>query len=106
MSIYTRKSEIAIMRFVGAGNWNIRFPMMLEGMIIGLIGAVIPIVLTIVIYQWIYDLGNGIMLSSMFTLQPVYPLTLHISILLAGIGILVGLIGSFFSTSRYLRWKR
>lgn len=106
MSIYTRKSEIAIMRFVGAGNWNIRFPMMLEGMMIGFMGSVIPIILTILIYRWVYNLSDGVMLSSMFTLQPVYPLTMYISLLLAGIGILVGFIGSFFSTSRYLRWKR
>lgn len=106
MSIYTRKSEIAIMRFVGAGNWNIRFPMMLEGMIIGFVGSVIPIIGTILIYRWVYNVSGGVMISSMFTLQPVYPLTTYISLLLAGIGILVGFIGSFFSTSRYLRWKR
>lgn len=106
MSIYTRKHEIAIMRFVGASNWCIKFPMMLEGMVIGFLGSIVPILLTIFGYQYFYQIMNGAMLTNMFVLKEVFPLTMQISIILITIGMLVGLVGSFFSTTKYLRWKR
>lgn len=106
MSIYTRKHEIAIMRFVGASNWCIKFPMMLEGMVIGFLGSIVPILLTIFGYQYFYQIMNGAMLTNMFVLKEAFPLTMQISIILISIGMLVGLVGSFFSTTKYLRWKR
>lgn len=106
MSIYTRKSEIAIMRFVGASNWCIRFPMMLEGIVIGCIGAILPIAVTIYGYSYIYKLFDGILFTQMFQLMAIFPFTLYISLVLIVAGGFVGLIGSGFSTSKYLRWKR
>ena len=106
MSIYTRKQEIAIMRFVGASNWAIKFPMMLEGIFIGLLGSLVPVLLTVFGYQYIYNVLNGTFMSNMFVLQNVFPMTLEISGVLVLIGVLVGLVGSFFSTTRYLHWKR
>ena len=102
MSIYTRKQEIAIMRFVGASNWAIKFPMMLEGVFIGILGSLVPVLLTIFGYQYVYTILGGTFMSNMFVLQTVFPMTLEIS----GILILIGLVGSFFSTTRYLHWKR
>lgn len=106
MSIYTRKQEIAIMRFIGASNWSIKCPMMLEGICIGILGSILPIILTIFGYQFLYQKLNGTFMSNMFVLQDVYPLTVYISCILVMISSLVGLVGSFFSTTRYLRWKR
>lgn len=106
MSIYTRKQEIAIMRFVGASNWAIKFPMMLEGIFIGLLGSLVPVLLTVFGYQYIYNVLNGTFMSNMFVLQNAFPMTLEISGVLVLIGVLVGLVGSFFSTTRYLHWKR
>ena len=94
------------MRFIGASNWSIKFPMMLEGIFIGILGSIVPVLLTIFGYQFIYDNLEGSFMSSMFVLQDVFPLTLEISIVLICISIIVGLVGSFFSTTRYLRWKR
>lgn len=106
MSIYTRREEIAVMRNVGASNWFIKAPMMLEGMCIGFLGSVLPVALTIGGYYYFYQVMQGVMLSSMFTLQQVFPLALEISLLLIGVGVLVGFTGSFLSTTRNLRWKR
>lgn len=106
ISIYTRREEIAVMRFVGASNWFIKAPMMLEGMVIGILGSLVPIALTIVGYQYLYQMFHGVMLSNMFLLSEVYPMTLYVSGILISIGLLVGIMGSFFSTTRYLRWKR
>lgn len=106
MSIYTRKQGIAIMRFVGASNWAIKFPMMLEGVFIGILGSLVPVLLTIFGYQYVYTILGGTFMSNMFVLQTVFPMTLEISGILILIGVLVGLVGSFFSTTRYLHWKR
>ena len=106
MSIYTRKQEIAIMRFVGASNWAIKFPMMLEGVFIGILGSLVPVLLTIFGYQYVYTILGGTFMSNMFVLQTVFPMTLEISGILILIGVLVGLVGIFFSTTRYLHWKR
>ena len=94
MSIYTRKQEIAIMRFVGASNWAIKFPMMLEGVFIGILGSLVPVLLTIFGYQYVYTILGGTFMSNMFVLQTVFPMTLEISGILILIGVLVGLAGT------------
>ena len=106
LTIYARNAEISIMRNVGAANWYIKVPFMIEGMLIGLMGAVLPCIFTYFGYQYFFDMLNGQIITSLFTLQPIMPFTLQIcGILLLG-GMLVGLVGSFFSTTKYLRWKR
>lgn len=106
VTIYARKEEIAIMRTVGAKNGFIRAPFLVEGMLLGFIGAVIPILLTIIGYNFLYSDLGGIFFTNMFELVSVYPFVLFLSGILLLIGMLVGLIGSFISVTRYLRWKR
>lgn len=106
MTIYARNTEISIMRNVGAANWYIKVPFMIEGMIIGFVGAIIPCFITYFGYYYMYHLLNGQIVTSMFTLQPIIPFALQVCGLLVGSGMLVGLIGSFFSTTKYLHWKR
>ncbi|MEG1630454.1 MAG: FtsX-like permease family protein, partial [Erysipelotrichaceae bacterium] len=105
MTIYARNKEISIMRNVGAVNWFIKTPFMIEGMIIGLMGSVIPVIVTCFGYQYIYNqMGGGSF--SMFQFQPVFPFVLILSGILVLSGVLVGAIGSFLSVSKYLRWRR
>lgn len=106
MTIYARSNEISIMRNVGAANWYIKVPFMIEGMLIGLIGSIIPCIIAYLGYMYLYDLTGGQIVTSMFTLLSVYPFALQICGILAISGMLVGLVGSFFSTTKYLRWKR
>ena len=106
MTIYARNTEISIMRNVGAANWYIKVPFMIEGMLIGFIGAIIPCILTYFGYQYLYELLNGQIVTSMFTLEPIIPFALEICGILVLSGMLVGLVGSFFSTTKYLHWKR
>lgn len=106
MSIYTRSTEISIMRNVGATNWYIKTPFMFEGMMIGIIGAIIPIVLTCIGYGAIYDLFQGKLVSNMFVMQEPFPFTMYISIALIISGAVVGMLGSFFAVTKYLRWRR
>ncbi len=106
VTIYSRREEIGIMRTVGASNGFIRAPYLVGGVIIGIVGSIIPIILMVFGYSYIYNESGGILMSKIFVLQPVYPFVLQLAGLLLGIGVVVGFIGSFFSVTRYLRWKR
>ena len=65
ITITSRQTEISIMRMVGASNWYIRIPFMLEGMLIGLIGSIIPIIVLVYGYGMVYDYANGALMSAM-----------------------------------------
>jgi cell division transport system permease protein len=106
ITIQSRLDEISILRTLGATNSFIRAPMVLEGLTIGFMGSLLPIVLTIIGYEWLYKILGGFMVSELFVLRPVYQFVLQISYLLAILGIVVGLIGSFISVTRYLHMKR
>lgn len=106
ITINARKEEIAIMRQIGASNINIKIPFILEGIFIGIIGSVLPICLTIFGYKWVYEKLGGQLVSGILSLIEVYPFVLYVSAFLLACAILVGIIGSFISVSRYLRWKR
>ena len=68
--------------------------------------AIIPILFTIFGYILIYDKLGGVLFSEMFKMTPPHPFVLQLSLILLGIGMVVGLIGSFMSVTKYLRWKR
>ena len=71
MAIYSRNNEIMIMRNVGATNLFIKIPFMIEGMIIGLIGAIIPCILTFFGYRYLYQMMDGQLFTNVFALQPI-----------------------------------
>lgn len=106
ITIHSRSEEIAIMRFVGADNNFIKMPFMLEGMMIGLMGSIVPVILTIVGYYYLYNLLGGQLFSSLFTLQAPMPFIWYIALLLIVMSMIVGVVGSFFSVNKYLKWKR
>lgn len=106
MSIHSRMHEIQIMRTIGATNGFIRSPFLVEGLLIGFIGALLPVGLSIFGYKYLYESMDGVLLTSIFELRPVFPFVYQLSYLLVLLGISVGLIGSFISVSRYLRTVR
>lgn len=106
ITIQARNDEIQILRILGATNHFIRMPMVIEGFMIGLLGSIIPIVFTIYGYSMLHKAMNGVVVSSLFVLRPVYPFVLQISYLLAILGVVVGLVGSFISVTRYLWGKK
>ncbi len=106
LTIFARSNEIAIMRNVGAKNGFIRAPFVVEGIIIGILGSIIPIAFTMGGYLYLYDYLGGVLLSNIFVLVPPTPLVFYISLLLLALGVMVGFLGSFLSVSKYLRWKR
>lgn len=106
ITIHARSQEIAIMRNVGADNLFIKTPFMLEGMMIGFMGSIIPVAITAIGYTYLYDLLGGQLFSSLFTLQAPFPFAFYVCLVLIVMGMVVGIIGSFFSVNKYLKWKR
>ena len=104
ITITARSTEISIMRMVGASNWYIRIPFMLEGMLIGLFGAIIPIFVLVYGYGALYNYTGGSLMSSMLVLKAPMPFIRDFSFILAGLGAGVGLIGSFVSMRRFLKF--
>ena len=105
-TIYNRNKEISIMRQVGASNSYIRQPFLIEGVFIGLIGAIVPVLLTIFGYRYVYNALDGQLVSAMLGLLPVYPFGFMVAGFLVIVAILVGLVGSLLSVNKYLRWRR
>ena len=106
ITIYNRNKEISIMRQVGASNSYIRQPCVSEGIFIGLMGSVIPVLMTIFGYRYVYETMNGQFISGILTLMPVYPFAYMVAVFLVVVSIVVGLIGSLLSVNKYLRWRR
>lgn len=105
ITIATRKDEIWIMRNVGAKNGYIRAPFLVEGIIIGVFGSIIPIALIVYAYYRLYNTTGGT-LAGVITLVPFYPFILFLSIGLLVIGVFVGFMGSYISVCKYLRLTR
>lgn len=101
LAIYARRKEIGIMRLVGASNWFIRTPFLMEGVLQSLLGAVLAIASVLVLRSAILPrlreavpfLPVGITVSTM----------VQLSLILTLAGVLIGLIGSGFALRKYLR---
>lgn len=104
LAIFSRKTEIEIMRLVGASNISIKIPFIIEGSFIGFFGAIIPIILMSYGYNSLYNfLGGKLFSSSLGQLVEPYPFILWSSLLLLVIGILVGMFGSYNAVKKYLK---
>ncbi len=100
MAIYARRDEVAIMKLVGASNWFVRVPFILEGMIEGLIGAGLAVAAVWVAFRNLRSLGDSIEIVS-FAVPDRFFLTWSIVILLFGAA--AGVLGSVLGLSRYLK---
>ena len=104
LAIFSRKTEIEIMRLVGASNVSIKIPFLIEGSFIGFFGAIIPIILMSYGYHSFYTfLGGKLFSSSLGELVAPYPFILWSSLLLLIIGLLVGMFGSYNAVKKYLK---
>ena len=104
LAIFSRKTEIEIMRLVGASNISINIPFIIEGSFIGILGSIIPIILMIYGYTSLYNYFDGKLFgSSLAMLIEPYPFIYLSSLLLLGIGIVVGMFGSYSAVKKYLK---
>ena len=105
MGITVRREEIAIMKYIGAKDGFVRAPFIIEGLVIGLIGAVIPLVILYFVYDKAvaYVMTKFSLLNNIIEFLPVttvYRTLLPVGLLL-GVGI--GFIGSAFTIRKHLR---
>jgi len=103
LTIYSRKREISIMRLVGASNFTIKTPFIIEGMFLGLLGSILPILIVIFGYPAFYEKMNGYVFTPLIDLIKPTPFIYTISIMIVIIGIIVGMIGSSSAVRKYLK---
>ncbi len=103
LTIFSRKSEIEIMRLVGTSNMAIKLPFLFEGLIIGIVGSMIPIILSIYGYIILFEKTNGYIFSEMITLVEPFNFIVWISLILLVIGAFVGMFASFRAVRKYLK---
>lgn len=104
LTIFSRRREISIMRVVGASNWTIKTPFIIEGFVIGLLGSIVPIILTVYGYTTFYNsLDDGHIFSSLIELLPPQPFVFFVSLAIVVIGVIVGMFGSGRAVRKYLK---
>ncbi|MFZ0369676.1 MAG: permease-like cell division protein FtsX [Halobacillus sp.] len=103
ITIVARRKEIGIMKMVGATNWFIRWPFLVEGILIGMLGAAIPIAVVVFGYRYLFQEVTTRYPTLFVELLPVYPFVWKVSILLILMGVIIGLWGSFTSIRKYLK---
>lgn len=103
ITVSARKREINIMKYVGASNGYIRGPFIIEGILLGLVGAALSIVIVKFGYDYLFKIVNE-RLYVIFTvyLVPPYLLLKDIIIMFVAIGVGIGTVGSIFSLKRFL----
>ncbi len=101
MSVFARRREIGIMKILGATNWFVRFPFVLEGIVLGLAGGLLAVLAVDLGYL---SLVNKIRLSLPF-MQPVAEPRLVLGVLgaMLGLGVTIGALGSWFSLRKFLK---
>ncbi len=103
LTIFARKNEIEIMRLVGISNFVIKLPFVIEGLFLGIIGSIIPIVITIWGYIFTYDKLEGYLFTNFIKMIEPLPFTIYVSGVLLAIGAIVGIIGSYGTVRKHLK---
>lgn len=103
ITIFSRKREIEIMRLVGASNINVKIPFIFEGLFLGALGSIIPIVITTYGYTMLYKRFEGQLFSPFIKLIKPTPFIYQISLALLIIGVLVGMYGSIKAVKKHLK---
>ncbi len=105
VTMYSRRLEISIMKAVGATRWFIRWPFMIEGMLIGLLAGVLSLLAVWGVYALAVSLFGDMFASLLggVTLVPFADLSWKLLLAFVAIGIVTGGVGSIFSMNKYLR---
>ncbi len=106
ITVFARRKEINIMKFIGATDWFIRWPFVVEGVIIGIMGAMIAFIISGFGYNALESRFSKDLISlnlSLFKMMGISEVWIQLLLFYSVIGVIVGAIGSFLSIRRYLR---
>lgn len=100
LTVFARRKEIAIMKYVGATDWFIRWPFLMEGIVLGCIGGI----LSAIALRSFYAAMAAKIYSTLafFPLMPQYPFMNYVTVGIVLSGMVIGAIGSAFSLKRFL----
>ena len=101
LTIYSRQEELHIMKLVGASVGHITIPFVVEGLIIGIVGSIIPILFTLFGYRMLYAATSGVFAIDLLQLANPVPLVYQIGFITGLISIVVSLVGSLVAVGRY-----
>ena len=103
LTVNNRRSEIHIMKYVGATEWFIKWPFVIEGVIIGLLGAAIPLGIAWFIYDRIvYNISNFPVIGEPLPFMAGYTILPVMSVIVLLLGAVIGTLGSITSMRKYL----
>jgi len=103
ITIFARRKEIEIMKLVGATNWFIRWPFFIEGLLLGVLGSIIPISVILGSYEYLYHLIQPKLQGTFLQLLPFQPFAFQVTGLLIAIGAVIGMWGSLMSVRKFLK---
>ncbi len=103
ITIQSRKREIEIRRLVGASNTFIRQPFFFEGIILGVLGSIIPIGVCCVGYNYLYTKLGGQLFTAIIKLVKPGDIIYLVMVVLICVGAAVGAVGSYLSVRKYLK---
>lgn len=103
ITIMARRKEIEIMKLVGATNWFIRWPFFVEGLLLGVLGSVLPITLLISGYYFLDQNIESVNQFSFIEILPFNPFVWQLSFLVLAIGACIGVWGSVMSVRKFLK---
>lgn len=100
LGVFARRREINIMKYIGATDWFIRWPFLIEGVVLGLVGALLSVALLVLIYGYVLDIINNKLI--VFQLLPLEKIVGDILVYFSLIGAIIGALGSGLSIKRFL----
>lgn len=101
LAVHSRRTEITIMRYIGATDWFVILPFIFEGIIIGLISAILAFAMQWYMYGYVVDMMDSAM--GFITVLSFGQVKFSLLLAFMGIGVVTGIIGSTISTRKYLK---
>jgi Cell division protein len=103
LTVFARSREISIMKYIGATNWFVRGPFLVEGILIGLFSSLVSAGITYLIYGKIVDaIGSKVMTILSSPLVPAGYLSVNLIIIFVAMGVSIGACGSIISMRKFL----
>lgn len=103
ITVNARRTEINIMKYVGATDWFIRWPFIIEGILIGLIGSAIPAFIVWAGHDGVIGAISGIQDIAFIEFMPRYSIFAQLLPFALGLGIIIGIVGSGLSVRKHLK---